>query len=203
MKPLSLLSTLAHLLLASPFASAALSYTVLSATIDNKQVDPSEIKLERVPLGVGPRNGSTGSNIPSAPPTSLTPSRKDGHARRRTDLDPRDGTHSTTSNWCGAEQHVPSAAGPVSWVHSIFSVPDLTHRPDYPRPQFAAAWVGIDGGRCRSALVQAGVSVQLYDDGYQFAWVWMQWWPDAAYNFVPFVVDPGNWLVSLLCIFVV
>jgi hypothetical protein len=41
-------------------------------------------------------------------------------------------------------------------VSGIFSTPSLTIRPSEPIPQFAAAWIGIDGASCQQALLQAG-----------------------------------------------
>jgi hypothetical protein len=64
---------------------------------------------------------------------------------------------SYSSNWCGASQHATRSDG-VSNVFGYFTVPDLTLRPGLPTPQFAAAWVGIDGAECNSTLLQAGVT---------------------------------------------
>ena len=64
---------------------------------------------------------------------------------------------SYSSNWCGASQHTTASDGIASVVGS-FMVPDLTLRPGKPAPQFAAAWVGIDGAECNTTLLQAGVT---------------------------------------------
>jgi hypothetical protein len=64
---------------------------------------------------------------------------------------------SYSSNWCGASQHTTPADG-IASVVANFMVPDLTLRPGKPAPQFAAAWVGIDGAECNTTLLQAGVT---------------------------------------------
>jgi hypothetical protein len=64
---------------------------------------------------------------------------------------------SYSSNWCGASQHTTPADG-IASVVANFMVPDLTLRPGTPAPQFAAAWVGIDGAECNTTLLQAGVT---------------------------------------------
>jgi hypothetical protein len=74
-----------------------------------------------------------------------------GHSREERDL------ISYSSNWCGASQHASRSDGVYS-VFGYFTVPDLQLRPGVPAPQFAAAWVGIDGAECNSTLLQAGVT---------------------------------------------
>jgi hypothetical protein len=64
---------------------------------------------------------------------------------------------SYSSNWCGASQHT-NRQDSISSVYGYFTVPELTLRPGIPAPQFAAAWVGIDGAECNSTLLQAGVT---------------------------------------------
>ncbi len=64
---------------------------------------------------------------------------------------------SYSSNWCGASQHASKSDG-VSNVFGYFTVPDLTLRPGTAAPQYAAAWVGIDGAECNTTLLQAGVT---------------------------------------------
>lgn len=64
---------------------------------------------------------------------------------------------SYSSNWCGASQHTTREDG-IASAYGHFTVPDLTLRPGIPAPQFAAAWVGIDGAECNSTLLQAGVT---------------------------------------------
>ena len=65
---------------------------------------------------------------------------------------------SYSGNWCGASQHTDPAADPIVNAFSFFTAPDLRLRDKIPPPQFAAAWVGIDGASCKSALLQAGVT---------------------------------------------
>lgn len=73
---------------------------------------------------------------------------------------PRPGKRAAVSysdNWCGVSQHT-TAANPITGVSGVFSTPSLTIRPSEPIPQFAAAWIGIDGASCQNSLLQAGTS---------------------------------------------
>lgn len=128
---------LAHsLLLVAALAvssASALSF-VASAEQGGRQVDASSLDFVPIPpLG-----------------HSKHPSRS-RHGRKERD------TISYSSNWCGASQHS-TPGNPVTNVFSFFTVPDLTLRPGVPPPQFAAAWVGIDGAECNTTLLQAGVT---------------------------------------------
>lgn len=69
---------------------------------------------------------------------------------------------SYSSNWCGASQHASKADG-VSNVFGYFTVPDLKLRSGTAAPQYAAAWVGIDGAECNTTLLQAGVTTVVRD----------------------------------------
>jgi hypothetical protein len=74
------------------------------------------------------------------------------------------GIVSYSSNWCGASRHT-TASDAITNVFAYFTVPDLTLRPGTPAPQFASAWVGIDGAECNSTLLQAGVTTIVRIDG--------------------------------------
>lgn len=78
---------------------------------------------------------------------------------------------SYSSNWCGASQHS-TPSEPITNVFSFFTVPDLMLRPEVPAPQFAAAWVGIDGAECKSALLQAGVTTIVRACIWQLTYAW-------------------------------
>lgn len=60
-------------------------------------------------------------------------------------------------SWCGASQQLASPEQ-LSSVYGVFSVPNLKLRAGLSAPQNAAAWVGVDGGSCNRALLQAGVT---------------------------------------------
>jgi Peptidase A4 family len=62
-----------------------------------------------------------------------------------------------SGNWCGASQHSTPSDQIVN-VFGYFTAPELTLRPDTPAPQYAAAWVGMDGASCPQTLLQAGVT---------------------------------------------
>jgi len=64
---------------------------------------------------------------------------------------------SHSGSWCGASQHSTPAEKIVN-AYGSFTTPNLKLRKDLPAPQYAAAWVGIDGAECKQALLQAGVT---------------------------------------------
>jgi hypothetical protein len=64
-----------------------------------------------------------------------------------------------SGNWCGISQKVQSNRDTLSSVYGHFQVPNLSFRPGFPYPQWASAWIGMDGGTCSSALLQSGVTV--------------------------------------------
>lgn len=119
--------------------TAALSF-VASVKEGGRDVDASRLKFVPIPPARHRKHPSRSQSQSHSDPGK--------HARD---------VISYSSNWCGASQH---ADGPdeVANVFSYFTVPDLTLRPGAPAPQFAAAWVGIDGAECRTALLQAGVT---------------------------------------------
>ncbi|KAL1878103.1 hypothetical protein VTK73DRAFT_8064 [Phialemonium thermophilum] len=108
------------------------------------------------------------------------------------DLDKRD-TTSFSNNWCGVSQHT-TASNPITGVNGIFSAPSLSQRPGQPIPQFAAAWVGIDGSSCRTTLLQAGVTTVLNSNDGQSASAWWEWSPRSSYSISGFPVKPGDWV---------
>ncbi|KAL2143144.1 hypothetical protein VTI28DRAFT_291 [Corynascus sepedonium] len=122
-----------------------------------------------------------------------------GHRRHGTR--PRRGEHkaaerdvvSYSSNWCGASQHTAESDG-FSNVLGYFSAPDLTLRPGTPAPQFAAAWVGIDGAECNTTLLQAGVTTIVNSNGGQSASAWWEWYPEASFTIDGLKVKAGDWI---------
>ncbi|KAH6619355.1 protease [Chaetomium sp. MPI-SDFR-AT-0129] len=100
---------------------------------------------------------------------------------------------SYSSNWCGASQHTTPSDG-ISNIIGYFTVPDLKLRPGIPAPQFAAAWVGIDGAECNSTLLQAGVTTIVNSDGGQSASAWWEWYPEASFTIDGLKVKPGDWM---------
>lgn len=64
---------------------------------------------------------------------------------------------SYSGSWCGASQHSTKGEKIVN-AYGSFTTPYLKLRDGLPAPQYAAAWVGIDGAECKKALLQAGVT---------------------------------------------
>jgi len=110
-----------------------------------------------------------------------------GRGTRRRD------TVSYSGNWCGASQHSTSTDQIMS-SFSYFTAPNLRLRPKTAQPQYAAAWVGIDGASCSQALLQAGVTTVLNSNGQQSAWAWWQWFPEASFQIKGIPVKPGDWM---------
>ncbi|KAK3382622.1 peptidase A4 family-domain-containing protein [Lasiosphaeria ovina] len=100
---------------------------------------------------------------------------------------------SYSGNWCGASQHS-TLSDPITNVFGYFTAPSLTLRSNVPAPQFAAAWVGIDGASCKQALLQAGVTTIVNSNGGQSASAWWEWYPDSAYTINGLPVKAGDWI---------
>jgi hypothetical protein len=120
--------------LAAATVAAELNFVASVRTRGN--VDASNLKFVPIPPLTRGRHGSW-------------PGRGDSRAERD--------VVSYSSNWCGASQHSSRSDG-IASVFGTFTVPDLTLRPGLPAPQFASAWLGIDGAECNSTLLQAGVT---------------------------------------------
>ena len=107
---------------------------------DGKAVDASDLAFVRVPLKEYRRHDPVGHAL-------------DEQGQKRGQL-------SSSGNWCGATQHS-TTSNPISSVSGYFVTPSLSLRAGIPAPQSAAAWVGIDGASCQTALLQTGVTVTV------------------------------------------
>jgi len=175
--------TLRQLLLGSLAAwsvAAEISF-VVEGTRNNGAVNiSSELELLPVP----PRQRwQHGSRHRTSPPPS--PSRSSRESKRD--------TISYSGNWCGASQHSKPDDKIVN-AFSYFTAPNLRLRKGIPPPQFAAAWVGIDGAECKQALLQAGVTTVVNSNGGQSAHAWWQWYPDASYQIRGIPIKAGDWV---------
>ncbi|KAK3393297.1 peptidase A4 family-domain-containing protein [Podospora didyma] len=153
---------------------------VATARQGGREVDRSDIKFSAIPPRQHRRHGPPYTNVNAT-------SHADVNTRRDRD------NVSYSGNWCGASQHS-STSEPISNVFAYFTAPDLTLRTETPAPQFAAAWVGIDGANCRKTLLQAGVTTIVNSNGGQSASAWWEWYPEAAYTINNLPVKPGDWL---------
>ncbi|KAL2180588.1 protease [Thermothelomyces heterothallicus CBS 202.75] len=165
--------SLASLISSACTVTAQLSF-VASVKQHGKEVDASSLSFVRIP-----------------------PLERRWHASR-----PRRGQNNRTverdavsysANWCGASQHAADSDG-IKSVLGYFTAPDLTLRPGTPAPQFAAAWVGIDGAACNTTLLQAGVTTIVNSDGGQSASAWWEWYPEASYTISGLKVKAGEWM---------
>lgn len=85
-----------------------------------------------------------------------------------------------SSNWAGA---VLVGSGYTS-VTGQFKIPQPSPPPgaDGSTQYCAAAWVGLDGDTCQSAILQTGVDFCIQGSQTSLD-AWYEWFPDAAYNF--------------------
>jgi len=127
-------------LLGAQSALATLSFEV-TATSGDQELDASALVFEPIPLR---RHQQHSASSP--------------YPRGKEHREPI----SYSSNWCGASQH--SQNDPVNEVFGHFTAPDLTLRPGIAPPQFAAAWIGIDGAICKKSLLQGGVTTIVSDN---------------------------------------
>ncbi|KAI0164138.1 peptidase A4 family-domain-containing protein [Xylariaceae sp. FL1272] len=58
----------------------------------------------------------------------------------------------------------------------------------------AAAWVGIDGSTCQSAILQTGVDF-IMRNGVASYEGWYEWYPDYSYTFTGFQISAGDTIV--------
>lgn len=128
----------------SRMAAAELSFTA-SAVHQGRKVDTSGLEFVPIP----PRSKGHFRHGNGTYSGRNSTSGGGGHHRRS--------SVSSSSDWCGVSQHS-TAQNPITSVYGVFSAPSLSFRPNLPYPQSGAAWVGIDGASCQTALLQAGIT---------------------------------------------
>ncbi|POS79859.1 peptidase A4 family protein [Diaporthe helianthi] len=99
-------------------------------------------------------------------------------------------TPSTTnysSNWAGA---VLVSTG-FTEVTGTITVPTLAASSNDSVEYAGAAWVGIDGDTCQTAILQTGID--WYVNGSAITYdAWYEWWPDDSYNFDGISISAGD-----------
>lgn len=148
----------ALLLLAIAFRRAfgELTYSV-TGTSHGKPIPPSDIVFKRKDPSLHRLNrGSTAESKTEAPTQP-----QNQKARRQSLANPI----YYSDNWCGAVQSG-NSANKVTSVHAYFQVPTVLGRQpgsvSSPPVDYVAAWVGIDGATYGGALLQAGVTSQVF-----------------------------------------
>jgi len=93
------------------------------------------------------------------------------------------------SNWAGA---VIVSSG-ITEVTGTFTIPTVQEPSggNSNTEYGAAAWVGIDGDTCQSAILQTGVEFLVEGDSTAYE-AWYEWYPNYSYNFNNFDVSPGD-----------
>ncbi|KAL1864765.1 hypothetical protein Plec18167_009653 [Paecilomyces lecythidis] len=85
-------------------------------------------------------------------------------------------------NWAGVIHTTPPATGTYTAASATFTVPEPTATDDSGDKQGASAWVGIDGGTYRNAILQAGVDFYI-EDGTASYDAWYEWYPAYSNDF--------------------
>jgi hypothetical protein len=139
------------LILASVLSRMAAAELTFSATAvqRGKEVDTSGLEFVPIPPRSRSHFRQGGTNSTAGFPG--------GHKNLRDNDNTKRAAISYSSDWCGVSQHSTSN-NPITSVYGIFSAPNLSQRPGYSYPQYGAAWVGIDGASCQTALLQAGIT---------------------------------------------
>jgi len=60
----------------------------------------------------------------------------------------------------------------------------------------AAAWVGIDGSTCQTAIFQTGIDFTISNKGHITYDAWYEWFPAYAEDFTDFKIHPGDVIVA-------
>lgn len=119
--------------------------------------------------------------------------RRDGLTRRsqpmiKSDFEPADGNVTFveySSNWAGA---VLIGTGYTS-VSGTITVP--TPSSSGSSEAAGAAWVGIDGDTCDTAILQTGID--WYVEGSSVSYdAWYEWYPDYSYDFSGITISAGD-----------
>ncbi|EIM79371.1 uncharacterized protein STEHIDRAFT_21274, partial [Stereum hirsutum FP-91666 SS1] len=98
-----------------------------------------------------------------------------------------------SSNWAGAALIADSDSATYTSVTGTFTVPSPSAPEDGGEGQYsAAAWVGIDGNTCTSAILQTGVDFTTSDDGSTTYDAWYEWFPDDSYDFTGIQFSAGD-----------
>ncbi|KAI6380813.1 hypothetical protein MCOR25_001487 [Pyricularia grisea] len=183
MQYFSLLRSLLLSLLLLVSATSAIEIKVVSVTTEEgaKPIDPASIKL--VPRPLSPSSIERVRNVTVGEGDPMTGGKRSGTGN----------AISYSGNWCGAMQNAPTN-NLVSSVSGWLTAPVLDIRHTENRtPQFAASWMGIDGGEnCRTALLQGGTTTEIDANGSQTSKAWFEWIPDAAYDIPSMPVAPGD-----------
>ncbi|KAI0040156.1 acid proteinase [Auriscalpium vulgare] len=94
-----------------------------------------------------------------------------------------------SSNWAGAVWD--SAAGTYTSVTGTFVVPTPKAPSSGSGTYSAAAWVGIDGDTCGTAILQTGVDFTISGSKVSYD-AWYEWYPDYSYDFSGIPISTGD-----------
>jgi hypothetical protein len=143
------------ILLGTVDLAVSFTYAARRITSHGKEAAPANFTFTPIPPNVPRSQSRWGSPSESASSSPGRGQHRGGATKRRRSK--ASGTVEASANWCGATLST-TADDPISSVFAYFQTPNLSLVDSEAAPQYAAAWVGIDGASCQSAMVQAGVT---------------------------------------------
>jgi hypothetical protein len=97
-----------------------------------------------------------------------------------------------SSNWSGGVLTSPPSNSTFTSVTAEFTVPMPSLPKGGTQAASASAWVGIDGDTYSAAILQTGVDFNVDTSGAVSYDAWYEWFPDYAYDFTGFKINPGD-----------
>jgi Peptidase A4 family len=129
-----------------------------------------------------------------APTFRLNRDRIHGPRRRETEA----GTEQS-GNWSGAVVYAPQGQS-FKWIEGDWVVPDID-APTQNQWYYCASWIGIDGDGSNDVF-QAGIECEVYRSGNSISrniYPWWEWFPNFEVQITNFNVNPGDYVLFLLC----
>jgi len=96
-----------------------------------------------------------------------------------------------SSNWAGAAWA--SSSGTYKSVTGTFTVP-TPKAASGSSSGSAAAWVGIDGDTCDTAILQTGIDFTISGGSVSYD-AWYEWYPAYAYDFSGITIQAGDVII--------
>jgi len=101
-----------------------------------------------------------------------------------------------STNWAGAAWDT-YPYGTFAAVTGEFTAPTPKFPPHTKeKSASAAAWVGIDGSTCQTAIFQTGIDFTISNKGHITYDAWYEWFPAYAEDFTDFKIHPGDVIVA-------
>ncbi|KAG8989181.1 hypothetical protein FRB94_010923 [Tulasnella sp. JGI-2019a] len=142
----------------------------------------------------------------AAPPSSRLATRlrrrregRQAHFMHATDRTTKASSGSTNGTYHTSTQYSTNWAGALFDTYPSDSFNSVTGTFTVPTPQAAsgetegaaAAWVGIDGNTCTTAILQTGVDFTVINGVVSYD-AWYEWYPDLSYDFEDISISAGD-----------